>query len=119
LQSDDGDTRVLVAGAVTGNLPDSSVFACLDDASQFLEMGSLGYSETHTDGRFDGLELRCENWHVEPLAIERVESSYFEDESRFPRGSVEFDCALLMRGIPHEWHGREDLRCGQTDGGQT
>jgi hypothetical protein len=27
----------------------------------------------------------------------------------FPAGSVELDCALLMRGIDHEWHGREPL----------
>jgi hypothetical protein len=57
----------------------------------------------------DGLELRCENWRVEPLEIDRVGSSYFEDETMFPPGSVEFDCALLMRGVHHEWHGRDDL----------
>jgi hypothetical protein len=27
----------------------------------------------------------------------------------FPPGSVQFDCALLMRGIDHEWLGRESL----------
>jgi hypothetical protein len=43
-------------------------------------------------------------WKITPLAVERVYSSYFADESRFPPGSVEFDCALLMRNIPHEWH---------------
>jgi hypothetical protein len=31
------------------------------------------------------------------------------DEALFPKGSVEFDCALLMRGIEHEWHGKDDL----------
>ena len=30
----------------------------------------------------------------------------------FPAGSVEFDSALLMRGIDHEWHGREPLCAG-------
>ena len=39
-----------------------------------------------------------------------MRSSFFEDESLFPRGSVGFDCALLMRGIEHEWHGKPDLR---------
>ena len=72
-------------------------------------MGSLGYSVTTTDGRYDGLELRCENWQVQPLDVTRVESSYFEDQSLFPQGSVEFDCALLMRGVQHEWHARGDL----------
>lgn len=114
MQSDDGATRLHVSGTVTDHLADSSVFSTLAEASEFFERGSLGYSVTHTDGRYDGLELRCENWGVEPLEVERVESSYFADESRFPRGSVEFDCALLMRGIDHEWHGREDLCCPET-----
>lgn len=35
-----------------------------------------------------------------------------EDRTRFPPGSVEFDSALLMRGIEHEWHGQEPLRAG-------
>jgi hypothetical protein len=30
----------------------------------------------------------------------------------FPPGSVEFDGALLMRGIEHEWHGRGKLSAG-------
>jgi len=117
LQSDDGNTRLQVSGTVTDHLPDSSVFASLAEASRFFEQGSLGYSATRTDGRYDGLELCCDNWHVEPLDIERVESSYFEDESRFPRGSVEFDCALLMRGVHHEWHSRKNLCCPATIGG--
>jgi hypothetical protein len=41
--------------------------------------------------------------------LKRVESSFFEDRSLFPAGSVEFDCALVMRGIDHEWHGQETL----------
>lgn len=116
VQSDDGETRVHVAGAVTGQLPDSSVFSSVADASEFFERGALGYSATRTEGRYDGLELRCNNWHVEPLEVERVESSYFDDQSRFPRGAVGFDCALLMRGIDHEWHGREDLCCAAAVG---
>lgn len=39
----------------------------------------------------------------------RVESSFFKNESLFPSGSVEFDCALLMRGIDHAWHAREPI----------
>ena len=29
--------------------------------------------------------------------------------TRFPTGSVEFDCALVMRNLGHEWHSAEDL----------
>jgi Uncharacterized conserved protein (COG2071) len=111
LRSDDGATRVLVSGSVTDRLPPSSAFSSVAEASAFFETGSLGYSATRAAGRYDGLELRCKSWQVEPLAVDRVESSYFEDESLFPRGSVAFDCALLMRGIDHEWHSRENLCC--------
>jgi len=107
LTSDDHDTRVLVSGRVADRLPSSSKFPSLAAASGFFESGSLGYSLTRTNGRYHGLELNCKNWRVEPLEVESVQSSYFENESVFPRGSVEFDCALLMRGIQHEWHGRD------------
>jgi hypothetical protein len=49
------------------------------------------------------------DWAVEPLAVTRVESSFFDDRSRFAEGSVRFDCALLMRNVRHEWHAREPL----------
>lgn len=112
VQSDDGGTHVHVVGTVTDRLAESSVFASVDEASQFFQRGSLGYSETMETGRYDGIELCCRSWEVEPLDIEAFQSSYFQDESMFPAGSVNTDCALLMRGIDHEWLGREELCCG-------
>jgi hypothetical protein len=56
--------------------------------------------------------LRSFRWQVQPLAVERVESSFFENRALFPPGSVAFDCTLLMRGIEHEWHGRGQLCAG-------
>ena len=111
MASDDGAAQVHVSGTVASAIPDTSVFRSLKSASRFFELGSLGYSDTTTTGRFDGLELRCENWNVEALQVDAIGSSYFEDRSRFPSGSVAFDCALLMRNIVHEWHGRADLCC--------
>ncbi len=110
LDSDDGLTHLLVEGGVAPGLPGGSIFGSVSDASAFFERGSVGYSPTTKAGEFDGLELRCPGWRVEPLAVERVESSFFDDRARFPSGSVEFDCALLMRDILHEWHGRGSLR---------
>ncbi|MCO6511083.1 MAG: DUF2071 domain-containing protein [Aridibacter famidurans] len=111
MKSADADAKVHVDGVVTAELPQSSVFQSVEEASEFFERGSVGYSATNKRSRFDGLELKCSSWSVSPLEVESVESSYFEDEVRFPKGSVEFDCALLMRDIEHEWHGLDDLCC--------
>jgi len=111
LTSVDGDTRVAVSGTAAEELSGDSVFDSLGEASAFFESGSLGYSATRTDGRYDGLELQCDAWHVAPMAVEHVHSSFFQDHDRFPAGSARFDCALLMRGIAHEGHGRTELCC--------
>ena len=111
--SDDGSAHVLVEAAASPHLPASSVFRSVSDASAFFESGSIGYSPASDADRFDGLELRTFTWHVQPMEVSRVESSFFSQSRVFPRGSVEFDSALLMRGIEHEWHGRESIctRC--------
>lgn len=115
LQSHDDQTRLHVSGRIGSDLPASSVFSSLASASAFFQAGSLGYSATSEDGQYDGLELRCTNWNVEPLDVQEVQSTFFDDQTRFPAGSAEFDCALLMRGIDHEWHSREAL-CWSGDG---
>jgi hypothetical protein len=109
LESLDRTVHVLVDGTVADRLPAQSMFCSLAEASAFFERGSLGYSATPRPGRFDGLELRSFAWHVEPLDVAAIASSYFENERLFPRGLVEFDCALLMRDIAHEWHARDQL----------
>lgn len=63
-------------------------------------------------GQYEGLKLHCFNWKVRPLAVEKVESSFFQDQAVFPSGSIEFDCALLMNEIDHEWHGLDCLCSG-------
>ena len=111
LDSDDRVTSLSVSARRTGHLPASSVFSSLNEASAFFQAGSLGYSPSSVPSRFQGLELRCLNWQVEPLAVEEVRSSFFDDPSLFPPGSIEFDSALLMHNIEHEWHGKSDLCC--------
>jgi len=111
LSSDDGETHVSILGTVTDTFRETSVFSSMTVASDFFKRGSVGYSVTRIDGKYDGLELRCRDWKMEALRIEKIESSYFDDISRFPAGSIQFDCALLMRSIEHEWYGREDICC--------
>ncbi len=111
MKSLDGSAHVVVEGRTTDELPDSSVFATVAKCSQFFEAGSLGYSPASSPTQFDGLELRTANWHVQPLAVTKVQSSFFDNRDAFPDGSVTFDDALLMREVDHEWHSRESLCC--------
>jgi len=102
LRSRDGETHVKVVARLTDNWPPSSVFASLDEASAFFRGGGCGWSPSNNCA-LEGVELHTETWAMHALAVEQVESSFFKEPRRFPRGSVEFDSALLMRGIGHEW----------------
>src|SRR5207253_1304083 len=103
MRSVDGAVTVRLRANLTEALPATSAFASLAEASAFFERGAVGYSATRRPGRLDGMRLCTRHWQVQPLEIESVFSSYFADEARFPRGSVIFDSALLMRNIPHQW----------------
>ena len=109
MKSTDAQVVVDLQGSVGKELPSSSIFSSLEKASSFFEPGSLGYSVTSERGRLDGLRLETKEWRVEPFQINRIYSSYFSDERNFPIGSIEFDHALIMRNVAHEWHGAEDL----------
>lgn len=104
MNSKDGTVAVEVKGTASGSLPESSIFGSVSEASLFFESGSLGYSARRNSDELDAIELETKEWRVEPLSIEKVYSSYFADEQRFPKGSVEFDHTLIMRNIAHEWH---------------
>lgn len=105
----DGREAVVFAGHVAEVLPSTSLFPAVAEAAGFFALGATGYSATHTDGHFHGMELRCLDWSVVPLAVDEARSCFFGDPERFPAGTAELDCALLMRGIAHEWHSQPDL----------
>lgn len=84
----------------------SSIFENLNNASDFFESGDLGYSPNK--GKFDGLRLKAYKWEVQPLDVQNVKSTFFENEEFFPKGSVTFDNALLMTNIEHEWKNETD-----------
>jgi hypothetical protein len=113
IDSDDRRVHLAIAARVAKRLPAQSIFRDIDEASAFFQRGSLGYSATRQSGVFDAMELESFGWRVEPLAVERVASSFFDDRLRFPAGSVRFDSALRMQRIEHEWHNRPPLvACG-------
>jgi hypothetical protein len=109
VRSADDSVRVEIEGRLAEELPSTSIFRSLAEASSFFEGGAVGYSVTSESGRLDGLKLETKEWRVEPLDVSKVYSSYFADEQRFPKGSVAFDHALMMRDVAHEWHREEDL----------
>jgi hypothetical protein len=109
MRSLDGEVAVELRATTGNKLPQTSRFGSIQEASEFFEKGALGYSETSKRDRLDGLYLVTKSWHVEPLEVASVHSSFFSNPSLFPAGSVEFDCALRMRNIDHEWRRAPDL----------
>lgn len=109
MRSRDGQVDLAVAADVASELPPTSIFRSLAEASAFFEAGSVGYSPTSDADSFQGLELRCRQWSVQPLAVHNVRSSYFDDRTRFPADSIQFDCALLMQNVEHQWHACGEL----------
>lgn len=109
LTSQDRSTHVNVTASATDHLPETSVFQSTQQVSDFFEQGSIGYSATPKQDCLDGLELRTNYWSVTPMAVEHVESTFFDDRLLFPAGSAELDNALLMRDIRHTWHPQPPL----------
>jgi hypothetical protein len=103
MRSRDGTTSVGLNARRAAKMPAASIFASLADASEFFSRGAMGYSATDKPDCCDGLELHTSKWQVEPLEIQWVSSSFFDDPSLFPNGTIQFDCALLMQNIEHEW----------------
>lgn len=109
MRSKDDQTAVKVVGTASDQFPVTSCFASLAEASAFFETGSLGFSPSRNPLKSDGLTLHTDGWRVDALSVSQVHSTFFEDARRFPEGSIHFDHALVMRDIPHEWHGAEDM----------
>lgn len=104
----DDDTTLSIEACETLKWNEESVFDDLNCVSDFFENGAVGYSPDNDD--FDGLELKAYNWKVSLLEVKKVQSSFFENENIFPKGSVKFDNALLMKDIEHEWIGLERIK---------
>ena len=89
--------------------PDNSLFGSLDESSRFFQAGCIGYSTRPEGCTLDGLLLEVADWRVSPLEVHSVQSAYYDDESIFPKNCIEFDHALLMRDIPHEWRSEPSM----------
>lgn len=100
------NTKISIDAIEAGSLSENSIFGTLEKASAFFKGGDTGYSPNKD--RFDGMKLHTYKWEVKPLDVLKVQSSFFENEELFPKGSVKFDNALLMTKIEHEWKSLAD-----------
>ncbi len=89
--------------------PSSSIFSSLSESSDFFEAGCIGYSSRPDSCRLDGLLLKVPDWQLSAVEVEHVHSAFFDDPSIFPSDCIEFDHALLMRDILHEWHAEPEM----------
>jgi hypothetical protein len=105
----DGVAEIVFRGSVCEEPTAGSAFRSLAEAASFLASGSRGYSATRQPGRYQGMELRCDDWTVQPVAVDDARVRFFDDRARFPEGSIQLDSALLMRGVAHEWRSQPDL----------
>ena len=79
MRAGDGAAKVHVSGKVADSFSADSVSGSPKEASIFFESRSLGYSDRRHEGVYEGLELKCKNWHIESLEVDSIQSSYFED----------------------------------------
>jgi hypothetical protein len=100
------NTSISIDAKESGSFSANSLFGTLQDVSDFFEKGEVGYSPN--GNKYEGLKLQAYTWQVRPLEVSDVQSSFFANEAVFPKGSVQFDNALLMTRIEHEWHSMAD-----------
>jgi hypothetical protein len=99
-----GEADVALHAATTPEWNPTRLFPSFEMASDFLRAGCCGFSLGHDESSLEALTLRTLSWEMTPLVLKSLTSAFYEDEERFPAGSIALDHALLMRGIALEWH---------------
>ena len=98
----DKTTEVSFSGDDALQLPVSSCFKSLQE--EFFRGANSGGSPIEDSDGLEGIAVEAKDWKVRPFRINRASCSFFDDQSRFPMGSIEFDHALVMRDIAQAWH---------------
>jgi hypothetical protein len=100
------NTTISIDAKESSQFNPNSIFKTLENVSDFFEKGAVGYSPN--GDKYEGLKLQAYKWQVQPLEVQNVHSSFYENEIIFPKGSVQFDNALLMTRVEHEWKSMQD-----------
>ena len=74
-------------------------FGSFDEVSEFFRKGDCGFSCSLRGDELEGLQLKTLKWEMVPMEVESQRCAFYSDSQRFPAGSLDFDCGLLMRGF--------------------
>lgn len=109
VESVDGQTDVSFSAALGADWRETRAFKSLDEASRFFQGGDSGFScsrgRRSVEGMqfVEGMQLKMLRWQVTQLVVRLDKAAFYFNQQRFPKGSIEFDCGLIMRSVPHEW----------------
>lgn len=78
-------------------------------AERLICQDTVGYSPAKTCGSYDGLELEMENSTFQELEVESLTSTFFDDRTRFPQGTIQLAHAILMQDVRHLWKSQPTL----------
>jgi uncharacterized protein YqjF (DUF2071 family) len=104
-----GEADVALRVRTVADWRPTPLFATFDAVVEFFRRGDCGFSCSLHGDRLEGMQLHTLAWKMEPLAVDDVGAAFYADGARFPAGSAVLDGAVLMRGIPHEWHELADV----------
>ena len=105
-QSNDG--YIVNVKAKKSNNFSSSVYDSLEEVSHDFETDSIGYSPSQKS-HYNGVEIITKTWKITPMEIISMQSSFFENENIFPKGSVELDHCFFMEDINHTWRSVDSI----------
>lgn len=104
MESSDKYSSLSIEADLSEAFPVDSMFDSLDHASAVFQGCQTGVSPSTHPESYKRVRLETKSWIVKPLVVRKLQSSYFEDQLTFPQHTIQFDNALLMEGIEHEWH---------------
>ncbi|WP_447647368.1 DUF2071 domain-containing protein [Microbacterium forte] len=93
----DAGEHSLCADVEVGGAWSSSLFASIDEASDFYRAGRLGWSAARGGLGVESVALTTDAWRVENAHLHSVSSSFFD---ALPAGSAVFDSVVVMRDLP-------------------
>jgi hypothetical protein len=110
VDSRDGALRLSVSAHESPVLG-GELFGSLEEALTFFRQGSLGFSPSGGTGTgsLSGVRLISERWEGRPVSVSHMDSSMFDDERAFPKGSCTLDSALVMRNLQVRWRNEGTL----------